>query len=59
MKEKKAIAKGKLNAAFDMKVFFMEESYLAYDTNLPKDCFVIRECIIDCKSYHFSKIIFR
>ena len=41
MKEKKAIAKGKLNAAFDMKVVFMEESYLAYHTNLPKDCFVI------------------
>ena len=41
MKEKKAIAKGKLNAAFDMKVDLMEESYLAYHTNLPKDYFVI------------------
>ena len=41
MKEKKAIAKGKLNATFDMKVVFMEESYLANHTNLSKDYFVI------------------
>ena len=42
MKEKKAIAKGKLNAVFDMMVVFMEESYLAYHINLPKDYFTLK-----------------